>query len=113
MSHGRLSSAEGDVVDADFGEALPMSLLLRVVLPALHLEDDDLLVLAVLDDLTGHRSALEGRKASADVGAVGAENDVVEGDRIASLALETRDADRLPRLDTELLAAGANDGVRH
>src|SRR4051812_4997327 len=42
MSHGILASAESDVVDSDFGEALPVSLLLGVVLPALHLEDDDL-----------------------------------------------------------------------
>src|SRR3954453_6617622 len=42
VSHGILASAESDVVDPDFGEALPVALLLRVVLPALHLEDDDL-----------------------------------------------------------------------
>src|SRR6185503_10906287 len=33
MCHDILASAESDVVDPDFGEALPVALLLRVVLP--------------------------------------------------------------------------------
>ena len=59
MSHGILASAESDVVDPDFGEVLAMTLLLRVVLPALELEDDDLLVARVADDLARHLRAGE------------------------------------------------------
>src|SRR3712207_9458434 len=44
-------SAQIDVVDADFGEALPVPLLAGVILPALELEDDDLLAPAVPYDL--------------------------------------------------------------
>src|SRR5262245_5023869 len=53
MSHWKPRSAEGNVVDADFGEALPVAALARVVFPALLLEDDDLLAAAVPDDLAG------------------------------------------------------------
>src|SRR5258705_10610230 len=45
-----ISLTETDVVDFHFGEALPVSLLSRVVLPALHLEDDDLVAAAVAED---------------------------------------------------------------
>ena len=45
--------------------------------------------------------------------AVGAEEDVVELDRRAGIAEERRNAERHARLDPELLAAGANDRVRH
>src|SRR5919198_876281 len=51
-------SAEGNVVDTDFGEPLPVPLLPRVVLPALELENDDLLAAAVPYDLPGDASAL-------------------------------------------------------
>src|SRR5690606_6531999 len=71
-------SAEGDVGNADFGEALPVSLLLRVVLAALHLEHDDLVPEAVLDDLGGDGRALERRHTDLDVGTVRAEEDVIE-----------------------------------
>src|ERR1700694_313024 len=56
-------SAEVDVVDADLGKALPMSLLLRVILPALELEDDDLVAKTVLNDRAGDCRALQHRDA--------------------------------------------------
>jgi hypothetical protein len=114
MSHCILSSpasAERDVVDTDFGEALTMSLLFRVVLPATELEDDDLLAEPVLDDLRGHRGALQHRNAGFDVRAVGAKEDFVELDLRASIAEHRRDAERLARLGAELLAAGLDDCV--
>src|SRR5688500_20330225 len=52
----RTPLSELDVAYANFSEALPMPLLLRVVLPALHLEDDDLLFTTLPDGL-----ALAGR----------------------------------------------------
>src|SRR3954469_3061037 len=113
MSHGILASAESDVVDADFREALPVTLLLRVVLPALHLEDDDLVAETVLDDLAGGLGARQGRDARLHGLAIAAEQDVVELDRPTGLAHERGEAVFLARLDTELLAAGANDCVRH
>src|SRR3954454_21844793 len=113
VSHGILASAESDVVDPDFGEALPVALLLRVVLPALHLEDDDLVAETVLDDLAGDLGARECRDARFDRLSIAAEQEVVELDRPAGLAHECGEAVLLTRLDTELLAAGANDCVRH
>src|SRR6476620_8607721 len=113
MSHFILASAESDVVDADFGEALPVTLLLRVILPALHLEDDDLVGETVLDDLAGDLGTRQGRDARLHGLAIAAKQNVVELDRPAGLAHERGEAIFLARLDAELLAAGANDCVRH
>src|SRR5690348_14066892 len=107
------ASAESDVVDLHFREALPVALLLRVVLPALHLEDDDLVAKAVLHDLAGDLRPGEGGHAGLDVVAVAAEEDIVELDGPTGLAHDGGDAIFLARLDTELLAAGADDGVGH
>src|SRR5436190_11973087 len=114
MSHLSIPrSAEADVVDANFGEALTMSALPRVILSALVLEHDDLVATAVLDDLTGDFGPLEHRHTRADVVTVGAEQHFVELDVTAGVADERRNAICLARLDTILLAAGFYDGVRH
>src|SRR5688572_20514297 len=80
MSHMAASLSERDVRDADFGEALPVPLLAGVVLPALELEDDDLLAAAVLDDLAGHLGTGQRRNAGVHGAAVGAEENVIEFD---------------------------------
>src|SRR5215475_16020420 len=51
MCHSKPRSAEGNVVDPNFGEALPVAALAGVVLPALLLEDDDLVASPVPNDL--------------------------------------------------------------
>src|SRR5689334_18770519 len=104
-------SAEGNVVDADFSEALPMTALARVVLSALLLEDDDLLAAAVSDDFARDLRAAQRGNAGFDVLAVVAEEDVVEFDLDAGIADERRDFVGATRLDTELLAAGFDDSV--
>src|SRR5512140_1020730 len=53
MCHLKFLLTERDVADTDFSEALSVTLFLGVVLTSLHLEHDDLLVAAVLDDLSG------------------------------------------------------------
>src|SRR5215510_2508886 len=113
MCHWKPRSTEGNVVDTDFGETLPVTALARVVLPALLLEDDNLLAAAVTDDLAGDLGATQRRDAGLDVLSVVAEEDVVELDGGSRIADERRDLIGAARLDTELLAAGANDGVRH
>src|SRR5688500_20146900 len=57
----RTPLSELDVADANFSEALPMPLLLRVDISALCLEHDYLLATTLLDDLVHDRGALEGR----------------------------------------------------
>src|SRR6185312_6397826 len=109
MSHGRLP--ELDVVDANFREALPVSLLLGVVLPAPELEDDDLLAEAVLHDLAGDLRALQGWHADFRRVAVRSEQDLVELDLGAGIAEHRGDAERLARLSAELLSAGLDDCV--
>ena len=113
MCHWIPRSAEGNVVDTDFGEALPMSALARVVLPALLLEDDDLVAATVTDDFAGDLGAAQRRNAGLDVVAVVAEEDVVELDLAAGVADERRDLVRAAGFDTELLAAGFDDCVGH
>src|SRR5688500_9502601 len=95
--------AEGDILDANLGEALPMALLFRVVLPALHLEDDDLVALSLLHDLASDMRTLESRRADMGLVPVGAKNDVVERDLGASVTRKARNSDRLSRLGAELL----------
>src|SRR5262249_39391825 len=113
MCHSKPRSAEGNVVDPNFGEALPMAALARVVLPALLLEDDDLVASPVPNDLAGHLGALKRGHAGLDRVAVTAEEDLVELDGAAGVAGESGKLIGAARLDTELLAAGLDDRVRH
>src|SRR5512140_3511694 len=90
-----------------------MPLLLRVVLPALHLEDDDLVTLAVPNDFARHLGTGEQRNAGVDVRSIGPEEHLFERHRRADLGVERWDAKRLPRFGPELKTGGANDGVGH
>src|SRR5437016_6241719 len=104
-------SAEGNVVDTDFSEALPMTALAGVVLSALLLEDDDFVAAAVPDDFSGDLRAAQGGDAGLDVLPVVTEKNLVEFELGASVADERRDFVGATRLDTELLAAGLDDSV--
>src|SRR4051812_21740080 len=105
--------AEGDVLDADLGKALPMALLFRVVLAALHLEDDDLVALAVLDDLAGDVRPFYSWRADVRFIALGAEDDVIERNLGACFTDQGRDSYCLAGLGAELLAAGSDNCVSH
>jgi len=84
-------------VNPDLGELLPMALLLRVVLTPLELEDDDLVAEPLLDDLGRDRGPLQRRNPDLHVGAVGAEEDVIELDLRAEKGVTLR----LPSLPGE------------
>ena len=88
VSHLCLPSAEADALDSDFGELLAMSLLARVVLPALELEHDDLVTESVLDDFAGDLGSGERGGSSLDGIALTAEQYVIENDRRARLTLD-------------------------
>src|SRR5436190_13391288 len=105
--------AEGDILDADLGEPLPMALLLRVVLTPLLLEHHDLLALPLLHDLAGDVRTFERRSSDVPLVAVRAEDDVVEGNLRPGVAGQTGDPDCFSRLGLELLAAGSDDRVSH
>src|SRR5688500_13607236 len=90
-----------------------MTALARIVLPALHLEDDDLFAAAVTDDFARDHRAREDRHAGLDVLAVVAEKHFVELDLAALFTGERGDLVGAARLDTVLLAAGLDDRVRH
>src|SRR5436853_2945934 len=105
--------AEIDVVDLHFREALPVSLLARVILPAPELEDDDLVALAVTHDFARDLGLGDRHALTLHVLPVVAEENVGELDLAAGLTHERRNAVFLARLDAELLAAGSDDCVRH
>src|SRR5215471_18531054 len=109
----RSDSAECDVVDLHFREALPMALLLRVVLAALHLEHDHLVALSVTDDLAGDLRPFQDGRAGVHFLPVGAEEHLIEGDLGAHFGFERRDLERLPGFSAELEAGGPDDGVVH
>src|SRR4029079_430802 len=113
MCHLKCLLSERDVADLDFSEALTVTLLLRVVLTSLHLEDDDLLVPAVLDDLAGNGRTLERRNADESLVAIGAEDHVVERDLGSRVARKAWNSNCLARLGAILLATGADDCVSH
>src|SRR5687768_14134388 len=73
---------EDDLVHADLGEPLAVTLFLPVALPALPLEYDDFLVPAVSKDLRGHARATHQRRAHRNLVAVPREQDLVECDAL-------------------------------
>src|SRR5579884_3841778 len=100
MCHCRPRSTEGNVVDTDFGEALAMPTLARVVLSALLLEHDDLLAAAVTQDLAGDLGPAQPGHAGPDIVAVVTEENVVEFDGAPGVPDERWDLIRAARLDT-------------
>src|SRR5690606_26575972 len=100
-----------DLVDPDRRVLLTVALLLPVVLPALPLEDDHLLALAMLHHLAGDGRAVEPGRSYANAVIGLGDQDVVERDGLADVRLQRRDLDRLTGLGPELLSARADDRV--
>src|SRR5687767_10917230 len=105
----RTPLSELDVADANFSEALPVSLLLGVVLPALHLEDDDFLVTTLPDDLALDGRSLERGDTDDGLVAVGAEDDVAERDLRPFVSGQAGDSNCLAGLGAVLLATCPDD----
>src|ERR1700694_4398670 len=105
--------AEGDVLDADLGELLPVALLFRVVLATLHLEDDDLVALSLLDDLSCDVRALEPWRTNVRFVAVGAEDDIVKRDLCSGLAGQRRNSDLFSSFGAVLFPARSDNCVSH
>src|SRR5437868_9855259 len=109
-----LAKAAGSAVDrADFqlGVVLAMALALLVVLATAHLEDADLVVLAMADNLGADRGA--GHRRRADRQAVTAANCqyLVDGDLSADFRVEQLDLDLFAGSNLVLLAASLDDCV--
>src|SRR4030081_2076546 len=104
---------EGDILDADLGELLTMALLFRVVLAALHLEDDDLVALPLLDDLARHVCAFDPRCTDVRLVAGGAEDEVVKRDLGAGFAGQGRNSDSFAGFGAVLFPARSNNCVSH
>ncbi len=109
----RRRSAEVDIVNADFGELLPMSLLTRIVFAALELEDDDFVFKAVLNDFAGDFSTGERWDTRANGIAIGAEQHVVEFNSGTGISQKGWYPQRFARLCAELFPTGSDDCVAH
>src|SRR5690606_22184319 len=83
-----------------------------VVLPALLLEDDDLVAAGLLDHLAGHADALNEGGAGLGLGALAEHENGLEGHDVAGLARELLDDDDVILGDFVLLAAGL-DHCKH
>src|SRR5690348_10286086 len=105
------ASAESEIGDADFGVLLPMPGLPAIVLPPLELEDVDLGFLAHADDLGHDLGSRHQRCSSLDRLAVGAQQDLVEGDRGSCLGVHEGEPDRLAFFGPELLTRGPENRV--
>src|SRR5437867_1855315 len=100
-----------DVGDSHVGEPGAVPGLPAVILPALELEDVDLLALDLTEHFGGDPGPLDRRRAGPNRLAVRREQHLVEGERRARLGVKAWQADGLSRLRLELLAQGPEDGV--
>src|SRR6476661_7767833 len=107
------SSADLHVGDFDFGEILPVPTVPAVTVTTREPEDPDLLVLAVPDDFSRDRRAVQPGSTGLHVLAVARDEDLVEGDFIPRLRVEQRHLDGDTRFGAELLAAAHKYRVTH
>lgn len=90
-----------------------MALLAAVVLLGLVLKDDDLLALAVLDDLSLHRGALYNGSAEGSLVPVQDSQDLVKGHLVPGLVGQLLDEEGIALGHLVLLAAGLDNRVHH
>src|SRR6185437_8300595 len=102
-----------DARDLDFGEVLPMTLLLLVVLAAAELDDADLVGAAVLAHGGGHGGAGHGRRTDGDRLAFADQQHLVELHGGAFFGVQQLHAQDIALLHAILLATGLDDCVTH
>src|SRR5215813_2339846 len=98
-----------DLGDAEDREVLAVAVLAAVVVPALLLEDQHLVALALGDDGGADAGAAYERGADGDLVAVAEHQDLAELDDLAGSAGQALDLDHVVGGDPVLLAAGADD----
>src|SRR6056297_2305439 len=95
-----------DSGDLDFGVVLAMTHALHVVLAAPELDDPHLVAAAVAHDFRGDLAAVDGRRADADIVAVGDHQYLIELHRSTVFGVELFDLDDVAGRGLVLLAAG-------
>ena len=93
MNRNETKSSADDLFDLDLGVRLTVALLGLGVLLGAVFEDDNLLALAVLDDLAGDRSAANHGRANLGSLAVQDSQNLVKVDGVASLDVELLNID--------------------
>src|SRR6516164_126334 len=100
--------AASDLVNAQDGQLLAMTLLTTIVVPPFLLENDNLGSPRLLDDRGADRGATEQRRAGSNLGALADHQHLSEFDSCAGLRRELLDRDDVVLGDLVLLAAGAD-----
>src|SRR5215813_7958442 len=106
---GGLGAVGQDLGDAQDREVLAVAILAAVVVPAVLLEDQHLVALALGDDGGADAGAAYERGADGDLVAVAEHQDLAELDDLAGSAGQALDLDHVVGGDPVLLAAGADD----
>src|ERR1043165_509673 len=109
----RSLSAQTDAGNFDPGQLPPMSDRAMIPLPAAVFERDELLVLALLDHLAGHRGALDQGPSVGDLVPIAVKKDVAKNGFLARISFEEIDIDNIALRDTVLSAACFNNCVSH
>src|ERR1043166_3842827 len=105
--------AQTDAGDLDPGQLATMPDRAVITFPAAIFERDDLLVLALLDHLTGDGCALDEGRAVRELVAVGVKKDIGEDAFLAGFFIEEIDIDDVSFRDAVLSAASLNNCVSH
>src|SRR5215472_799406 len=95
-----------DLLNAQDGQLLAMTLLAAIIVPPLLLEDDDFGRPRLLDDRSADRSAVEQRRAGRNLRTLADHQHLSELDSRAGLRRELLDRDDVVLGDPVLLAAG-------
>src|SRR5215472_14025185 len=102
---------EGDLVDPEFGDRLPVAMAAADSLLRLVAEGDDLRALGLTDDRRTHRCLVDGRAADDEILAIVREQDAVEDDFRIDVAGDAVEPDDLAFSHLELAAVEFDDGV--
>ncbi|HSG28356.1 MAG TPA: hypothetical protein VLA34_07730, partial [Candidatus Krumholzibacterium sp.] len=100
-----------DLPDLQESEILPVTVFPAVVLSPLHLENNDLLLAAVLNDFSRHLDVIEDRFSDLYVFPVGIQQYIITLNNASYLGIEERNLDIILRFYCKLFASQVYDCV--
>ena len=111
-NHAGIPNSSLDLYDLNLGIGLSVTHLLLLVLLGLVLEDDNLLVLAVLQNLCGYLSAVHNGSACLEAVVVRESNNLIEDDFVSFIDIELFDKNNV-LLDYLVLLSAGFDNCKH